>query len=84
MPKEQAKALITELHDKFGDDITSGQQQDLMMRLNAHIHELGEKDPVDPTMMDAVELYLNELENDHPQAATVVKQLLDTMKNIGI
>jgi hypothetical protein len=84
MPKQHAKNLISELHDKFGDDNTSSQQADLMMRLNAHIHELNEEDPVDPTMIDAVELYLTELEADHPQGASVVRQLLETLKNIGI
>jgi len=85
MPKEQAKALIGEWHERFFENAeTSVQQKDLMMRLDAHIHELSEQDPVDPTMMDAVELYLTELESDHPQAATVVRQLLETLKNIGV
>ena len=84
MPKKQASNLISELHERFGDEVTSSQQEDLMMRLNAHIHDLGEDDPVDPSMLDAVELYLTELENDHPQAAGVVRQLLETLKNIGI
>ena len=84
MPKEQAQALISEWHDRFGDEQTSSQQADLMMRLNAHIHELGEQEPVDPTMLDAVELYLTEVESDHPQGAAVVRQLLETLKNIGV
>lgn len=84
MPKQQAQNLITELHERFADDEVSAQQADLMMRLNAHIHELGEEDPVDPSMLDAVELYMGEVEADHPQVAAVVKQLLETLKNIGI
>jgi hypothetical protein len=84
MPKQQAKSLISELHERFGDDITSSQQADLMMRLNAHIHDLNEEEPVDPTMIDAVELYLTELEAEHPQGASVVRQLIETLKNIGI
>lgn len=84
MPKEQAKALITEWHEKFAADNTSSQQEDLMMRVNAHIHELGEAEPVDPTLLDAVELYLTEIEAEHPQGAAVVRQLLETLKNIGV
>lgn len=84
MPKTQAGHLISELHERFGDQLPSSQQQDLLMRLNSHIHELGEQDPVDPSFLDAVELYFNELENEHPQGAAIVKQLLETLKNIGI
>lgn len=84
MPKEKASSLISELHERFADDVVSPQQQDMMMRLNAHIHELNEEEPVDPSMMDAVEIYMTEIEADHPQAAAIVRQLLETLKNIGV
>ena len=84
MPKEQASALISDLHDRFGDDVVSAQQQQLMVQLQAHIHEIGEQDPVEPGLMEAVELFLVDMEDQHPQAAGVVKQLLDTLKNIGV
>lgn len=84
MPKQQAKALISDLHERFGDDVVSSQQKALMDQLNAHIHDIGESDPVEPSFLEAVEVFLNDIEEDHPQAAGVVKQLLDTLKNIGI
>lgn len=84
MPKQKASALISDLHERFGDDVVSAQQQNLMAQLQAHIHEIGEEDPVEPSFLEAVEVFLNDIEEDHPQAAGVVKQLLDTLKNIGI
>lgn len=84
MPKQQARALISDLHDRFGDDVVSPQQQSLMVQLNAHIHDIGEDDPVEPNFLEAVEVFLSDIEEDHPQAAGVVKQLLDTLKNIGV
>lgn len=84
MPKQRAKQLITELNERFGDSAPSPQQTDLMAQLDAHIHELGEDTPVDPSFVDAVELYLSEVESAHPQTATVIKQLVETLKNIGV
>jgi len=84
MPKQKVQALISDLHERFGDDLTSPQQEDLMHQLQTHIHELGEKEPVEPSFLEAVEIYLAEIEGEHPKAAVVVRQLLDTLKNIGV
>ncbi|MDX1451586.1 MAG: DUF4404 family protein [Oleiphilaceae bacterium] len=84
MPRQKAAALIGELHERFGDAETSDQQKELMARLEAHIHELGEKDPVEPSFIDAMELLLAEIETDHPKAAAVTRQLLETLRNIGV
>lgn len=84
MPKQKASALISDLHDRFGDDVVSEQQKLLMTQLQTHIHDISEDDPVEPSFLEAVEVFLNDIEEDHPQAAGVVKQLLDTLKNIGV
>ena len=84
MPKARAAALITDLHERFADDETSPQQKELMAQLQAHIHELGENDPVEPSFIDAMELLLADIETDHPKAAAVTRQLLETLRNIGV
>lgn len=84
MPKEKAAALISDLHERFADDETSPQQDEMMAKLQAHIHELGENDPVEPSFIDAVELLLADIETDHPKAAAVTRQLLETLRNIGV
>ncbi len=84
MPKEKALALISDLHDRFGNDLTSPEQSNLMQQLESHIHELGEEEPVEPSFVEAVEMYVTEIEEEHPKAAVVVRQILDTLKNIGV
>ncbi len=84
MPKERVESLITDLHERFGDDLPSPQQQELMAQLQAHIHDLGEAEPVEPDFLEAVEVYLAEIEGEHPKAAAVVHQILDTLRNIGV
>ena len=84
MPKQKANALINDLHERFGDDIVSEQQKQLMLKLQAHIHDIDDQDPIEPSFVEAIEMVLADLEEDHPQAAGLVKQLLDTLKNIGV
>lgn len=84
MPKQKAIALIGELHDKIADDTQSEQQRQLLQELETHIHELGEKEPPEPSFLDSVEVMLNDAELKHPAVAGVVKNLLDTLRNIGV
>ena len=84
MPQQQIHALITDLHERFGDDLVSPEQQALMDQLQAHIHEKGEADPADPGLAETVELLLNDIETEHPVAAGILRQVLDLLKNIGI
>jgi hypothetical protein len=40
MPKAKITNLLTSLHDRFGDDLTSPQQQQLMEDLRNHVHKM--------------------------------------------
>jgi len=84
MPKQKAQALISDLHDRFGDDLTSPQQRELMSKLQSHIHNMDEKEPVEPGFLEALEVFITEIEDEHPRAATVVGQILETLRNIGV
>lgn len=84
MPKQKAQALISDLHQRFGDDQISPQQQELMSQLQSHIHNMNEKEPVEPGFLEALEVFVAEIEEQHPKAATVVNQILETLKNIGV
>lgn len=84
MPKEKIAHLISDLHDRFGDDLTSSQQQILMEQVKNHAHEMNETEPADPSFLEAVEQFVAEVEVEHPRAAAILEQVLDTLKNIGI
>lgn len=84
MPIETAKHLISELHDRFGSEIESPQQQELLKQLQRHVHGLDEKEPVDPSFLESLDNYFIDAEQSHPQVVSVVRQLIETLKNIGI
>jgi len=84
MPKQQAQLLISDLHERFGDDLTSPQQQALMSQLKSHIHNMDESDPVEPGILETIEVFISEIESEHPNAASVVAKILETLKNIGV
>lgn len=84
MPKQQAEHLITDLHERFADDITSPEQLALLEQVKIHIHNMNEEEPADPSFLDSVEQLVAEIKVEHPTAASVLEQLLNTLKNIGI
>ena len=84
MPKQQVQSLITDLHEKYGDDLTSPQQQVLMSQLKSHIHDLNESEPVDPGLVETIDAFIAQIEDDHPNAAVIVSKILETLKNIVV
>jgi hypothetical protein len=84
MPQAKVKNLISQLHDTFGDDLTSPQQQQLMDSMKSHVHNWGETEPVDPNFQECVELLLEDVEEQHPAAAGIVREILEVLGNIGI
>lgn len=84
MPKQKAEHLITDLHERFADDLTSPEQIALLEQVKSHIHNMNEAGPADPTFLDTVERLVAEIEVEHPTAASILEQLLSTLKNIGV
>ena len=84
MPKTKITNLITSLHDRFGDDLTSTQQQQLIKDLQSHIHAWDETEPVDPDFQDTVNLLLEDIEQEHPKAAALVREIMHILQNIGV
>tara|TARA_R110002072_G_scaffold172728_5_gene327057 strand:- start:1417 stop:1674 length:258 start_codon:yes stop_codon:yes gene_type:complete len=84
MPKQKAEHLITDLHERFAGDIISPEQLALLEQVKAHIHNMDEAEPADPTFLESVEQLVTEIEVEHPTAASVLEQVLSTLKNIGI
>lgn len=84
MPKQKAIALITELHERFADEEESAQQKRLLTELEQHIHGLDEQEPPEPGMLDALEVLVTDAEVKHPAIAGVMRNLLETLRNIGV
>lgn len=84
MPKQKAEHLITDLHERFAGDFTSPEQIALLDQVKNHIHNMNEVEPVDPSFLETVEQLVTEIENDHPTAAAILEQILNTFRNIGI
>ena len=84
MPKQTLQNLISTLHEQFGDDITSPQQQQLMQNLENHIHAMDESDPADPDIQETLTLLVENVEVRHPQAAALIREVMEALKNMGI
>ena len=84
MPKQKVAHLMTDLHERFADEEISSQQQALLEQVKVHAHEMSEQETVDPSFMEVVEQFVTEVEVEHPRAAAVLEQILDTLKNIGV
>jgi hypothetical protein len=84
MPKTKIENLITHLHEQFGDDLDSPQQQQLMQQMQYHLHQLNEADPKDPGLRETAELLLENLEVNHPQAAIFVREIISLLQGMGI
>ena len=84
MPGDNLKALISDLHDSFGDDRTSPLQQQLMQQLHNYAHDIDQAEPVQPSLVESAEMLLVEMDEDYPHAAAIIRQLINTLGNNGI
>jgi hypothetical protein len=75
---------MSSLHDQFGDDEISAQQQQLMQDLESHIHGMNEAAPVDPNIQETLTLLLDDVEERHPQSAAIIREVMEALKNMGI
>lgn len=80
MPQQQLENLMTRLHETFSSTEVSPQQQQLMDDLQRHI----ENGNNDPTLQDSANLLLEELEIDHPKAAVILREIIETLGRLGI
>jgi len=84
MPIDNLKTLISDLHDSFGDDETSPQQQQLMQQLQIYVHDIDTAEPVPPGLIESAEILLDEVEEDYPQTAAIIRQIINALGNMGI
>ncbi len=81
---ESLDQLITRLHDLFGNEEVSPEQQRLMSELERHTHAAGSDETPDPRPVDTLEAMLEDFEEDHPQVSAVLGQIVNALKNMGV
>ena len=84
MPRQELQNLITRLHEQFGSDAASPEQQRWMQSLQQHLHAPNEPAPTEPNLADTANLLLESLEEEHPQAAGIVREILQTLGRLGL
>lgn len=84
MAKAKIENLMTELHERFGEMETSAQQERLLAELQAHMHDGAEGSVKDPTPLESIQLMIDDLGDNHPNVSALLRELLDTLKNIGV
>lgn len=83
MPKQHIEGLLTQLHEKFADSDTSPQQEEMLARMQSQLADWeGPKPPEDFT--ETAEILLQEIEDDHPTASRLVREIINTLNNIGV
>ena len=83
MPKQHIEGLLTQLHDRFAVSDTSPQQEAMLIQMQS---ELAEWEGPKPTndFLETTEMLLQEVEEDHPTAARIVQEIINTLNNIGV
>ena len=84
MPRQHLENLITRLHQEFSPGQSSPQQQQLLNELQNHLHNSGAQAPADPSLQDSANLLLESLEVEHPQAAGIVREIIETLGRLGL
>jgi hypothetical protein len=82
--RARMEALMTELHDTFGNHEPTPQQQQLMRSLEQHVHGVGEPDIERPDLVESLEVMVEDLEAEHPRTAGVFREILGALRNMGV
>lgn len=84
MSQEQIKGLIIQLHERIGDDETSPQQARLLARLQGQLIGNEEFNPGDGDPRKTAELLLDELDERHPKASMVLRDIIESLRHLGL
>jgi hypothetical protein len=80
MSHTELKGLLTRLHDTFADNAPSPQVNALMQKMEQHL----QADKVAPEISDTASHLLVEVEGEHPQATTIVLDIIEILDRMGV
>lgn len=84
MAKDKIEGLITTLHDRLGAADTSPEQERMLNQLRAQLVEWQGEIPPERDLVDTAETLLEDIEEHHPRAALVLKDIIQTLRNAGL
>lgn len=84
MPTKHITGLVTQLHDQLTSSETSPEQEALLLQLHSQLENWEGPPAPDGSIVSTAELVLEELEDNHPQLALVVREIIDALGRIGI
>jgi hypothetical protein len=84
MSNTEISSLLTRLHDSFGDNAPSPQIQQLMKKMQEHLHESSKPAEGEPDISDTASTLLAEVEAEHPDATAIVLNMIETLDKMGI
>lgn len=83
MAREHIEGLITDLHDRLGGADNSPQQQQMLAQMRAQLADWQGDTPPDGDLRETAELLLEEVGENHPTAAKVLRDIIQTLHNAG-
>lgn len=84
MPTNEAKNTFSKLREAMEDAEVSQTQQELLTRLEYHIHGESEPEPKEPGFLETLEALAEDLELEHPKSAELTRNLIQMLSNIGV
>ena len=84
MPKAKIEGLISQLHDRIGDDQTSPEQARMLAQLQSQLAGSEGLDPGNGDPRTTAELLLEDIEEHHPKAAMILRDIIETLHHAGL
>lgn len=84
MTKAKIEGLISQLHDRIGDEQTSPEQARMLAELQGQLTGSEALNPGNGDPRTTAELLLEDIEERHPKAAMVLREIIDTLHHAGL
>ena len=84
MTTEKITGLVTQLHDHITTNVTSPEQEALLLQLHSQLANWEGAPAPDGSPVSTAELLLEELDDNHPQLSLVIREIIDALARIGI
>jgi enoyl reductase-like protein len=84
MPKQKIEGLIAQLHEKLTESKTSPEQEQMLAQLQSQLDEWQGPKPADGNIKTVAEELVEEIEEHHPKAARVVREIIESLGHLGV
>lgn len=83
MPKTHIAGLFTQLHEKFADSETSPQQEAMLAQMQSQLSDWEGPRPPE-NFAETADRLMQEIEEEHPTAAGLLREIINALNNIGV